>query len=328
MITPDSSEYANSQYIEIGLKEPGFSAPFYVMEEKESSVGFFHILLFGKPETQNKFPIISYNLDEDELKLLPYDQFRSLDGDTLIIKIGEELLKEGKEEWIHRHIQTKTFWLGTDRFGRDLLSRIIIGLRISLAVGFAAVLISLLIGVSLGAMAGYFGGKTDKLIMWLINVIWSLPSLLLIIAITFALGKGFWQMFLAIGLSMWVEVARVVRGQMMSIKQNEYIEAARALAFSHYRIITKHILPNIWGPVIVISAANFSTAILVEAGLSFLGLGVAPPIPSLGGMIRENYAGIFFGYSWLSIFPGLMIIAIVLSLMILGRSLKVYLNKN
>ncbi len=228
-------------------------------------------------------------------------------------------------EFEKQYISKEYFLLGTDNFGRDVLSRIIIGLRISLSVGFFAVIISLMIGVFAGAVAGYFGGWTDKLVMWVINVIWSLPSLLLIIAISFALGKGFWQMFIAIGLSMWVEVARVVRGQVLSIKQNEYIEAARALAFSHWRIIRFHILPNIWGPVIVISAANFSTAILMEAGLSFLGLGVAPPAPSLGGMIRESYMGMFFGYPWLSLFPGIIIISIVFSLMLFGRVLKKFL---
>lgn len=324
-IIPDKTSFSNSQFLEISRKNPGFSAYFYQPNEKETSTNFFSIMLYGQSTPENSFPIISYEIADNELIIIPYDKFKSLDalGMRVPIQLTEKL--KTQEEWLDEHIYKRTFWMGTDRFGRDVLSRVIIGLRVSLSVGIVAVLISLIVGVLLGALAGYFGGIIDKLIMWFINVIWSLPSLLLIIAISFALGKGFWQMFIAIGLSIWVEVARVVRGQVMSVKQNEFIEAARALAYSHTRIITKHILPNIWGPVIVISVANFSTAILIEAGLSFLGLGVAPPVPSLGGMIRENYAGVFFGYPWLSVFPGLIIVTLVLSLMILGRALKKYL---
>jgi len=319
-ITPDSSRFSNNQHLEISMKSPGFTCYFY-KETKAVKSSFFKIMLFGDDFSSQELSLIKWEKKNDSLFLFVMDPLLADNQEVIRLHV----LQTDQDQFVKEHIQTKVFYLGTDRFGRDVLSRIVIGLRISLSVGFIAILISLVIGLSLGLMAGYFGGWVDKLIMWLINVIWSLPSLLLIIAISFALGKGFWQMFLAIGLSMWVEVARVVRGQVLSIKQNEYIEAARALAYSHWRIIIHHILPNIWGPVIVISAANFSTAILVEAGLSFLGLGVAPPIPSLGGMIRESYMGIFFGSPWLSFFPGLLIVSLVFSLMILGRVLKKYL---
>ena len=324
-IIPDKTSFANSQYLEISRKSPGFSAYFYYPIKKKVSAGFFSILINGQKFPDDSFPIKSYEVASNELVIIPYDKFKSLNRAGIRIPIQLNKTYKTQEEWLKKHLNKRTFWMGTDRFGRDVLSRIIIGLRVSLSVGIVAVLISLMVGVILGALSGYYGGLIDRLIMWFINVIWSLPSLLLIIAISFALGKGFWQMFIAIGLSIWVEVARVVRGQVMSVKQNEFIEAARALAYSHTRIITKHILPNIWGPVIVISVANFSTAILIEAGLSFLGLGVAPPVPSLGGMIRENYAGVFFGYPWLSVFPGLIIVTLVLALMILGRALKKHL---
>ena len=146
----------------------------------------------------------------------------------------------------------------------------LLGTRVSLAVGFIAVLISLLIGVSLGAIAGYFRGKTDDVIMWLINVIWSIPTLLMVIAITLALGKGFWQVFVAVGLTMWVEVARIVRGQVLSIRELEYVEAGKALAYKSSRIIFRHILPNVIGPVIVISAANFAASASFSLALNSL----------------------------------------------------------
>jgi peptide/nickel transport system permease protein len=220
------------------------------------------------------------------------------------------------------YISEKKFLLGTDKYGRDLLSRMLIGIRISLAIGFVAVFISLLIGISLGAVAGYFGGKVDAAIMWVINVTWSIPTLLLVIAITLALGKGFWQVFIAVGLTMWVEVARVVRGQVMSVKEMQFVTAARALGFTNWRIITKHILPNAMAPVIIISAANFAGAILIESGLSFLGIGAQPPMPSWGGIIKDHYTYIILGKPYLAIIPGLAIMSLVTAFMLIGNALR------
>ena len=224
---------------------------------------------------------------------------------------------EGKYEIINQ-----TFWFGTDRFGRDLLSRIIYGVRISLAVGLIAVFISLLIGITLGLLAGFYRGRVDDIIMWFVNVIWSIPTLLMVIAISLALGKGFWQVFIAVGLTMWVEVARIVRGQVLAIRELEFIDASKVLAYPAWRIIIKHILPNVIGPVIVISAANFASAILIEAGLSFLGIGVQPPMPSWGGIIKDHYAYIVMDKAYLAIIPGLAIMSLVLSFMILGNGLR------
>ena len=178
----------------------------------------------------------------------------------------------------------------------------------------------------MGSLAGYFKGWVDNLIMWFINVVWSIPTLLLVIAITFALGKGFWQVFIAIGLTMWVEVARVVRGQIISIRELEYVEAARALGFSNMRIIFRHILPNVTSSIIIISAANFASAILIEAGLSFLGIGVQPPMPSWGMMIKENYRFIILDSPYLAIVPGLAIMLVVLAFMVIGNQLRDVLN--
>jgi peptide/nickel transport system permease protein len=158
--------------------------------------------------------------------------------------------------------------------------------------------------------------------MWLINVVWSIPTLLLVFAITLVLGKGFWQVFIAIGLTTWVNVARLIRGQVMGLKQLEYVEAGKALGFSSARIIIRHILPNVMGPVIVIAASNFATAIVIEAGLSFLGVGVQPPQPSWGLMIKENYNFIITQNPMLALAPGFAIMILVLAFNMLGNGLR------
>jgi peptide/nickel transport system permease protein len=190
---------------------------------------------------------------------------------------------------------------------------LIVGSRVSLSVGLITAIISLTIGLILGSLAGYFRGRVDSLIMWFINVIWSIPTLLLVFAITLALGKGFWQIFIAVGLTMWVNVARLVRGQVLGVRELEYVEATRALGFSHFRTIARHIWPNIMGPVIVITASNFASAIVIEAGLSFLGIGVQPPQPSWGLMIKENYNFIITQNPMLALAPGFAIMLLVLA---------------
>jgi len=188
------------------------------------------------------------------------------------------------------------------------------------------VLISLSIGVLLGAVAGYFRGKVDEVIMWLINVIWSIPTLLLVFAITLLLGKGFWQVFIAIGLTLWVNVARIIRGQVLGVREREYVEAARALGYSDVRILFRHILPNVMGPVLVVAASNFASAIVIEAGLSFLGVGVQPPQPSWGLMIKENYNFIITHNPMLALAPGVAIMLLVLAFNLLGNGLRDALN--
>jgi peptide/nickel transport system permease protein len=246
-----------------------------------------------------------------------------IDQDTAVVQYYSiNQLTQHQPLLISKQIITKTYWLGTDKFGRDILSRLIIGTRVSLAVGLIAVIISLSLGILLGSMAGFYRGRTDALIMWLVNITWSIPTLLLVFAITMALGKGFWQIFIAVGLTMWVSVARLIRGQVLAIKELEYIQAAKALGFSDSRIIVRHILPNIMGPVMVIAASNFATAIIVEAGLSFLGIGVQPPQPSWGLMIKENYNFLITANPMLALVPGFAIMLLVLAFNLLGNGLR------
>ena len=215
-----------------------------------------------------------------------------------------------------------THWLGTDRYGRDYLSRLMAGAGISLGVGAVAVLISLLIGIALGAWAGYRGGWVDAVLSGFIQVVWTLPTLLMVLAITLAFGKGFWQVFVAIGLTMWVDVARVVRGQFISLREQDFVEAARALGIPEGRILFRHMLPNAAGPLIVVAAANFAAAILIEAGLSFLGVGAQIPMPSWGNLVQEHYALITGRHAWLALAPGALIVSVVLSFTWIGDALR------
>ncbi len=216
----------------------------------------------------------------------------------------------------------KTFYLGTDNFGRDTLSRLILGVRISLLVGLIAVIISLTIGILLGALAGYFGGRIDDVIMLVINTVWSIPTILLVFAIVLAFGRGIGIIFLAVGLTMWVDVARLVRGQVMSLKQIQFVEAAQSMGFGTSRILLRHILPNILGPVMVVAASNFATAILIESGLSYLGFGIQPPTPSWGTMLNENYGYAIGGKPMLALIPAVAIMLMVLAFNLVGNGFR------
>lgn len=321
VIAPDNSPNANSMHLSIAAKSPGYSVLMCLVPTNQNiDVSWWETLIYGSPKGVVELPIKAYKQISEgiEVTLLQADT----DGTTKKVFTTQALTKGGTKFRIDQVIKPYTFWLGTDKYGRDLLSRMLIGLRVSLAVGFIAVLLSLVIGISLGAISGYYGGRIDQIIMWLINVTWSIPTLLLVIAITLALGKGFWQVFIAVGLTMWVEVARVVRGQVISVKQRQFISAAKALGYSNSRVIWRHILPNALTPVIIISAANFASAILIESGLSFLGIGAQPPVPSWGSIIKDHYAYIVMGKPYLALVPGFSIMVLVMAFMLMGNTLR------
>lgn len=315
-IAPDPSPYANRIILEIGGRKPHFKQTFLRLNRDQVPISkLFQRAINGRPDMYEYIPISSWQAKDDSI---------------IVQKFIDEGVTEGmgflKSSLAVKPVVTKTFWLGTDGYGRDILSRLIIGTRVSLSVGLITVAISLSLGILLGAIAGYFRGRWDDAIMWLINVIWSIPTLLLVFAITLLLGKGFWQVFIAVGLTMWVNVARLVRGQVLVARELQYIEAARVLGFSHTRIIARHILPNILGPILVIAASNFASAIVIEAGLSFLGVGVQPPQPSWGLMIKENYNFIITQNPMLALAPGFAIMLLVLAFNLLGNGLRDALN--
>ncbi len=346
-IRPDGTRNANKQNLVLAKKKPGYSVSILKVRknQKLESSTLLGGLFFGGTEGEyREIAIQNYRIEGDRLFFLPLDEveeknllvadvlypmvdstyqfindaasFVSIDG-TDVRMSSAEINND-----VLRNIERRTYYLGTDTFGRDLLSRLMGGVIFSLSVGFISVLISLVIGVTLGAVAGYYRGWIDNVIMWFVNVIWSIPTLLMVIAITLVMGKGFVQVFIAVGLTMWVEVARVVRGQVISTRELDYVEAGKALGYSEYRIISKHILPNIIGPVIVISAANFASAILIEAGLSFLGIGTQIPMPSWGMMIKDHYPFITTDLAYLAVIPGLCIMVMVLSFMLIGNRLR------
>ena len=317
-IATDNSPNANRMVVEIGGKKPGYSQLFLMIPIRSPQQNNYFIqLVQGKTDAYQYVPITSYRRKNDSLVVEKYI------GEGLTAPISYSVTQmNGTFPPNEFRIEEVHYWLGTDQYGRDIMSRLLIGIRVSLAVGLVTVIISLSIGVLLGALAGYFRGWVDDVVMWIINVIWSIPTLLLVFAITLLLGKGFWQVFIAIGLTMWVSVARIIRGQVLSVRELEYVEAARALGFSNTRIIIRHILPNVMGPVLVVAASNFATAIIIEAGLSFLGVGVQPPQPSWGLMIKENYNFIITHNPLLALVPGIAIMLLVLAFNLLGNGLR------
>ncbi len=364
IIMPDSTPDANDGAVEIKRQGPGFEVTVVkVMNNPENQAGgFFSRMIYGAPSPYKIYPVSDWHLEgQDTVVLTVFNQYgndpheerlgllgvvrsvyygeskalspdgqkvKERDGVIQYVNNDEEVVTvtraELVEEFKENNVEERSYWLGTESGGRDILSMLIYGTRISLSIGFVSVLISLAVGVTLGALAGFFGGVVDSVIMWFMTVIWSIPAIVLVIAISMALqSKGIWVAFVAVGLTMWVEVARVVRGQIMALREKQYVEAARAMGFGSMRIIFKHILPNVIGPMIVIATANFAAAILIEAGLSFLGLGVKPPTPSWGAMVYEGWQLMSNLDNWhILVFPSICISLLVLAFNLLGNGLR------
>ncbi len=347
---PDKTQWANQQMIELKLLKPGATARVLVFRNntgvrpRPGWIAAFR----GQRLLYRYIPLIDYQVRDGQLRITRYIGFpdrgpveqyaladilyplgtvaRKPDGRVVVHTLdGKEItttLTELENEVTGRHIRKIRFWLGTDALGRDFLSRLVLGIRVSMAVGLMAVLISLVIGVVLGSLAGYFRGKVDLVIMYVINVFWSVPTLLLALSLALVMKNGLTQVYLAIGLTMWIEVARIVRGQFLLFREMDFVKAARAMAIPRWRIIFRHILPNLTGPLVVVIASNFAAAILLEAGLSFLGLGVARPMPSLGMMLNDHKTYLIAGLPHLALLPGILISLLVLAFFLLGNGLR------
>lgn len=218
------------------------------------------------------------------------------------------------------------FILGTDGLGRDVLSRLIYGARVSLLVGISAVFVGGLLGTFLGLLAGGRGGRLDDVIMRVADIQLAFPFILLAIMVLVVLGSGILNLVLVLGIGQWVTYARIARGESLSQKQKEYVQASQAVGVSNNRILFRSILPNILAPLIVIASFNIASVILAEASLSFLGLGVPPDVPTWGAMLAESRDTLLGGYWWLAVFPGIAIMLTVLSLNILGDWLRDFLD--
>ena len=360
LIMPDSTPDANDGAVQIQKQPPGFTVTLLKLR-KNREIEDHNLLekaIWGQESKYTIVPVSDYEIADfsvvanqfgstgeaevyplvNAVKPLYIGRTDKLGGGEDNVKIESDTVffvdiqgtvqkasrTELLETFEEKNIEERTYWLGTDRSGRDMVSRLIFGTRISLAIGFISVVISMVLGITLGALAGFFSGNVDKVIMWLMSVVWSIPGIMLVIAISLVLqSRGVWVAFVAVGLTMWVDVARVVRGQIMGIRQKLYIEAARAFGIKSFQIIKRHIMPNILGPLIVIATGNFAAAIILEAGLSFFGMSVQPPTPSWGIMIYEGFNSIGTSGSWhLILLPGIAISALVLAFNLLGNGLR------
>ena len=324
-IIPDKTTNANTMNLSIQSMKPGFNVDVLTVPnfERKSLKSYF----FGLNKPIEQYPINYYWFSKDSINFTLFNKFEE-NPEIKSIHLNRfdnnhsNVQNNVQINQLHiknNYVTNKTFLFGTDIYGRDLFSRVLLGTRISLSIGIMAVLISTFIGLFFGSLGGYFGGLIDKIVVYIINVFWSIPTLLLVIAISLSLGKGFWQVYIAIGFSVWVDVARLVRGKVISEKNKDYISASKILGFNNFKIIISHILPNIAGPILIIAAANFASSILLESGLSFLGIGTQPPLPSWGYMIKENYQYIILGNAYLALTPAICLVLLVSSFMFISN---------
>ncbi|MBS3915955.1 MAG: ABC transporter permease [Bacteroidetes bacterium] len=314
LIAPDNSPDANEIVPEIANRKPGFICNFIRISNTQNSNenSMLTTWLHGETPAGNLIPFQKSSLTSkgDSMRI------QTLENEIRTFPVTK--LVKNKSGYAFQ----RKYHLGTDRFGRDVLSRLILGARVSLFVGFISVVISILLGVTIGMFAGYSGGKTDSILSWLIAVFWSVPTLLIALGLSFVFGRGIGQVLIAVGLSTWVEVARVVRGQTLQLREKEFILAARISGFSTLRILFRHILPNLKGTLTVLATTNFASAILLEAGLSFLGLGISPPAPSWGIMVKEHLGNLVLDSAYLAIIPGAAIMLLVMGFNFMSMGLR------
>jgi peptide/nickel transport system permease protein len=308
-LSMDPSPNANRQCLPCKLAAPGQEIQFAVLQRDSLCKGN---LIDGYPDKGPSIPFHS----KTETKGGTLYRFHGYSGTS-----SEWISAQEKVE-----IHSRRFILGADPLGRDLWSRLLRGGRISLGIGWLSVMVALVIGLAVGALAGFFGGKVDAVLSFIVNLTWSVPTLLLVMTITIALGKGWLPTFLAVGLSTWVDIARVSRAEIIGLKKRDFALAGKALGIPTWRLIWRHILPGIRGPLLVVSAANFAGAVLIESGLSFLGLGVQPPAPTWGNMMESHRHFLVSGNLHLILVPGLAILSVVLAFIVLGDSLKTLRN--
>ena len=359
IIRPDKTEDANEQMISLA-ELPPFSKVNFLKIKKNKIVDqkpWYDLVLDGSQESSYYLvPYSDYSIESNKVKLqvrssgeitetrdffiedviyaLTDEQTRQLrssgylDRDevdlyrnyiTSVIKDKVELLEQD-------HLVSRNYILGSDPFGRDMLSRMMAGSYVTLIVGVSSVMIALIIGLFIGVMAGYFGGFLDRFLSWLMNVFWSVPAILLVISLTLILGQGVRSLVLGIGLILWVEMAQVIRNEVRNLLQKEYVKAAQLMGLNDFKILYHHIIPNLTGVILVLAVGNFAQAILLEAGLNFLGVGITLPSPSWGGMVRELYGFLITNGAFMALIPSVSIVVLVSCAVILSSEFKRQFN--
>ncbi|MEX2598002.1 MAG: ABC transporter permease [Salibacteraceae bacterium] len=351
LIRPDASVHASQQNMSLTKLKPLTTVDLVRLKVNRKSIQQpWHTRLFlggVQPEFIN-VPFDTFYVKANELTIVKNankrhyhlaDVFYAIDqltltalrkedvGNYAFYNMENQLIETSADQLESRlmaeTVYQKTYFLGTDALGRDMLSRLMAGSALSLSIGFFSVLIAIVIGISIGVISGYFGGYIDLLLSWVINLFWSVPAILFVIMLTISLGTGWGALIIGIGMVLWVEMAQVIRQSVRSMREKEYIKASRLLGLSHTTILMKHILPNLSAPIFVLAASTFADAIVLEAGLSFLGIGIEPPQPSWGNMIRESYGYIISeGSTHLAIIPSLALMIMVLAFVFLSQGLK------
>jgi len=315
VVAPDNAPDANTQLSTTSHASPGTTVHLLALQPvlQQTSPRRIHRLFNGTPLPYLPVAIVpgSLRMSDDSLWAASVEQ------PSVAFAVHQANLWQK-----HQPVVIRTYWLGSDAFGRCILSRLILGFRVSLSVGALAVGLALVIGVFMGALGGYAGGRTDDVVMLIVNVVWSVPTLLMVFAVVMALGRSLLVVFVAVGLTLWVDVARLVRGQMMSLRNQPFAEAAYNLGLPPWRIILRHLIPNLIGPLLVVLSGCFATAILLESGLSYLGFGVQPPTPSWGSLLNEHYGLALSGQWTPALAPALTIALTVWAFYALGNGIK------